>query len=73
MAKLHLLPQHKVIAILKKNGFKEVRVRKHITMKKKVNGRILTTWIPKHNEVTVFVIKYIVKQTGKPIDEFYEK
>ncbi len=50
MAKLHPLPQHKVIAILKKNGFKEARVRKHITMKKK-----------------------IAKQTGKSIDEFYEK
>jgi len=67
------LPQHKVITILKKNGFKKARVRKHITMKKKINGKVLTTWIPKHNEVTVFVIKYIARQTGKPIDEFYEK
>ena len=73
MAKPHPLPQHKVITILKKNGFKKARVRKHITMKKKINGKVLTTWIPKHNEVTVFVIKYIARQTGKPIDEFYEK
>ncbi|MCD6512518.1 MAG: hypothetical protein J7K61_02820 [Thermoplasmata archaeon] len=50
-----------------------MRVRKHITMKKKINGKILTTWVPKHNEITVFVIKYITKQTGKQIDEFYEK
>ena len=61
MAKLHPLPQRKVIAILKKNGFKEARVRKHITMKKKINGKILTTWIPKHKEIRVFVIKYIAK------------
>ncbi len=55
MVKLHPLPQRKVIAILKKNGFKEVRVRKHVTMKKKINGKILTTWVPKHKEITVFL------------------
>jgi hypothetical protein len=35
-----------VIEILRSNGFEEVRPSKHITFKKKVGGRVLTTWVP---------------------------
>jgi hypothetical protein len=31
---------------------------------------VLRTWVPDHNEVTVFVIQYIIKQTEKPRFEF---
>jgi predicted RNA binding protein YcfA (HicA-like mRNA interferase family) len=68
--KLRPLPQQKVIEILRSNGFKEVRSGKHITFKKKVDERILTTWVPHHREVTVFVIQYIIKQTEKERSEF---
>lgn len=72
MAKLRPLSQDKVIAILTSNGFREVRSRKHITFKKTdSNGKVWTTWVPKHKEVTLFVVKYILKQTGKPREEFY--
>lgn len=71
MGKLRPLPQKKVIQVLKNNGFKEIRAGKHITFKKKMdNGRVLTTWVPHHREVTVFVIQYIIKQTEKPRGEF---
>lgn len=70
MAKLRPLPQRKVIEILSSNGFQEVRSSKHITFKKKVGQRVLTTWVPHHKEVTVFVIQYIMKQTEKPRVEF---
>lgn len=30
----------------------------------------LTTWVPHHKEVTVFVIQYIIRQTEKPRSEF---
>lgn len=71
MGKLRPLPQKKVIEILKKNGFKEVRSGKHKTFKKIISdGRILTTWSPHHREVAVFVIQYIIKQTEKPRSEF---
>lgn len=71
MAKLRPLPQYKVIQILKKNGFQEVRSGKHITFKKITSdGKVLTTWVPHHKEVTVFVIKYIIRQTGKAREEF---
>ncbi len=71
MLKLRPLSQNKVIKILENNGFKRVRSRKHITFKKVVSEReVLTTWIPHHREITVFVISYIIKQTKKPKEEF---
>jgi predicted RNA binding protein YcfA (HicA-like mRNA interferase family) len=68
--KLRPLPQRKVIEILLSNGFEEVRSSKHTTFKKKVGNRVLTTWVPHHREVTVFVIGYIIRQTEKPRSEF---
>ena len=70
--KLSPLPQRKVIKILVNNGFKKARSGKHITFKRvNSDGKILTTWVPHHKEVTVFVIQYIISQTGKPRKEFY--
>ena len=70
MTKLRPLPQRKVIEILRSNCFEEVRSSKHITFKKKAGGRVLTTWVPHHREVTVFVIQYIIKQSEKERSEF---
>ena len=71
MGKLKPLPQKEVIEILKKNGFRATKLGKHITLKKvTANGRVLTTWVPHHREVTVFVIGYIIKQTEKSRSEF---
>ncbi|MDI6885066.1 MAG: type II toxin-antitoxin system HicA family toxin [archaeon] len=70
--KLRPLPQHEVIKILETNGFQRMRSRKHITFKKKdPDGRVWTTWVPKHKEVTVFVLKSIIRQSGKSREEFY--
>jgi len=70
--KLRPLPQHKVIKILEANEFHRVRSRKHITFKKEdSSGRVWTTWVPLHEEVTVFVLKSIIRQSGKSRDEFY--
>lgn len=70
--KLQPLLQREVIAVLENNGFKQVRSGKHITFKKTdASGKVLTTWVPHHKEVTVFVIGYIIKQTKKARDEFY--
>ena len=70
MAKLRPLPQRRVIEILRANGFEEVRSGKHITFKKQLGARVLTTWVPHHSEVTVFVIQYIIRQTEKDRSEF---
>jgi predicted RNA binding protein YcfA (HicA-like mRNA interferase family) len=71
MGKLKPLPQKRIINILQENGFRKIKSAKHITFKKTAaNGRILTTWIPHHREITVFVIQYIIKQTEKPRKEF---
>ncbi len=69
--KLRPLPQRKVIKVLEKNGFKQVRAGKHLTFKKISGGKVLTTWVPHHREVTLFVLKYIIKQTGKKRSEFF--
>ena len=70
MGKLESLSKSKVVRILLNNGFKQVRSAKHITFKKSADGRVFTTWVPHHNQITVFVIQYIIKQTGKPREEF---
>lgn len=70
MGKLRPLSQNKVIKILEQNGFKLVRSGKHLTFKKSKDYKILTTFVPHHKEVTVFVIQYIIKQTEKPRQEF---
>lgn len=71
MTKLRMLPQRKIIDILKNNGFNQVRSGKHITFKKtEATGNILTTWVPHHKEISIFVIGYIIKQTRKPREEF---
>jgi len=45
----------------------------HIAFKKKdFNGRVWTTWVPKHKEVTVFVLKSIIRQSGKSREEFID-
>ncbi len=72
MAGLLQLSRRKVEGILKDNGFKKVRSSKHTTYKKQLSKKkVLTTWVPHHTTVTVFVIKHIIKQTGKPREEFY--
>lgn len=68
--RLRPLPQRKVIKILERNGFQRVRSGKHITFKKIRDGRILTTWVPHHKMVTIFVLNYIIKQTEKQREEF---
>ncbi len=71
MSKLRPLKQRKVINILLKNGFKEARRGKHITFKKYLpDGEVLTTWVPYHSEISVFVLQYIIKQTKKSKEEF---
>ena len=71
MGKLRQLAQRKVIQVLKNNGFEENRSGKHITFKKEdPSGKILTTWVPHHKEVSIFVLKYIIKQTNKSKEEF---
>ncbi|MDE1856972.1 MAG: type II toxin-antitoxin system HicA family toxin [Candidatus Micrarchaeota archaeon] len=63
--------QREVIRILEANGFSLARSASHMTFKKTTkDGRVLTTWVPHHREVSVFVISYIIKQTEKPRKEF---
>ncbi len=72
MKRLKVSPQRKVIRTIEKNRFKKVRTRKHTTFKKTdPSGNVLTTWVPLHKEVTVLVLRYIIKQTRKPTEEFY--
>ncbi len=72
MGKLKPIKTDKVIKVLEKHGFEKIRSRKHTTFKKvSESGEVLTTWVPHGNEVTIFVLQYIIKQTGIPREEFY--
>lgn len=63
--------QKEVIAILESNGFHLARSASHMTFKKtKTDGSVLTTWVPHHREVTVYVIQHIIRQTEKDRKEF---
>jgi len=71
MGKLRILSQNKVIKILEHNGFRKTRSGKHMTFKKKIKGgKVLTTWVSHHREITIFVIQYIIKQAEKSRSEF---
>ena len=73
MGKLGPLNTAEVIRVLEKHGFKEVRSRKHTTFKKFLpSGKVLTTWVPHGNKVSVFVLQYIIKQTEISREEFTE-
>ncbi len=70
--RLRPLDQRRVIEILKNNGFYLARSESHLTYKRSLpDGTVLTTWVPHHKEVSLFVIKLIIKQTQKPREEFY--
>ena len=72
IVKLRPLEQNKIIRILEKNGFTRVREGKHITFKKADSkGKVWTTFVPHHKEVTIFVLQYIIRQTGKCREEFF--
>lgn len=74
MSKSRPLTQQKVIRVLKKNGFEKVRVKLHITFKKKIDGKTLTTFVPKkHKEISAGVVLSIIKNTGIPREEFFGK
>lgn len=69
IGKLRPLPQRKVIEVLGKNGFKQVKVRKHITFKKvDADGKVWTTWVPLHYIPTTYVNAHA---EGAPF-EFYD-
>jgi hypothetical protein len=73
MVRVKPLRRKFVVSVLENNGFRQFRSRKHITLKKYLeSGEVLTTWIPHHEEISVFVINnYIVKQAQKPKEEFW--
>jgi hypothetical protein len=48
-----------------------VRSESHMTFKKfEKDGTVLTTWVPHHREVSVFVIQHIIRQSGIDRSEF---
>ena len=57
--------------VLERNGFGRARSGKHITFKKvDAGGKVWTPWVPHHREVTIFVLRYMARQTGKSREEF---
>lgn len=73
MPKLVPLPRYKVMKILKDNGFAVTREggRHTVLEKQDSNGRWWATFVPRHNKISIGVVQEIIKQTGKPREEFY--
>lgn len=73
MAKLKPLERRKIMKILESNGFAITREGGRHTVVEKLdsNGKWWTTFVPRHNEVSIGVVQEIIKQTGKPREEFY--
>ncbi|PIV46725.1 hypothetical protein COS21_03755 [bacterium (Candidatus Gribaldobacteria) CG02_land_8_20_14_3_00_41_15] len=72
MGKLKSLKQKAVVKILESNGFARTKAGKHLTFKKKLtDGRVLTTWVPHHQMVSVFVIGYIEMVAKLFLLQFY--
>ena len=62
MAKLRSQSKRDILEILHSNGFEEAGGTRHIK---------LTTYVSRGSkEIPVQIIKYIIKQTGKPREEF---
>ena len=74
MPQLRPKPSRDIIRILEKNGFKILFDPKgsHARFGKITdNGYHATTVQINRREIPVFVLLKIIRQTGKPIDEFY--
>jgi len=67
------LQRHKVMKILKNNGFGITREggRHTVIERQDKNGIWLTTFVPRHNEISIGVVQEIIRQTGKDREEFY--
>jgi len=64
------LPRRVVLEILKSHGFESVRWKgDHEQFKKKGEESRFTT-VPNYQEIDVYLIKWIIKQTGIPREEF---
>ena len=72
MAKLRSQSKRDILEILHSNGFEEAGGTRHIKLKKTLaDGTVLTTYVSRGSkEIPVQIIKYIIKQTGKPREEF---
>ncbi|MBU0953281.1 MAG: type II toxin-antitoxin system HicA family toxin [Nanoarchaeota archaeon] len=72
--KIRPLPRDRVIRILKKNGYVQVKHVKgrHLKMKKYDGGKCMATTMVSHCPTIVpHAIRCIIRQTGKPEHEFY--
>jgi len=62
---MRTLSGREVCAILKKNGFEQVRQRgSHIIMQKLVPGSTITVPVPDHKEIRIGTLMSIIRQSG---------
>lgn len=72
--KIHPLPRKQVISILESNGFQNVKVVKgrHMKFRKQTDTETLTTMVSHRPEIQPTTIRFIIKQSKKPEEEFYQ-
>ena len=71
MGRLRRLSGKECCAILRNNGFEEIRSEgSHIVMQKKLDGSTLTIPVPNHRELKIGTLASIVRQSQLPRAEF---
>ena len=69
--KIPALSGKKLISILKKFGFKEVRQKgSHLRMEKSINGKKIKITIPLHKELKKKTLSTILKYAEISVEEF---
>lgn len=74
MGKIHTLPRDKVRRTLKRNGFVSIKGRgPHMKFKKyDENGKCIATTLVSHcPQIIPRSIRCIIRQSGKPEEDFY--
>lgn len=71
MARLARLSGREVIAILRRNGFQQVRQRgSHVVMQKQEAASTVTVIVPDHPEIRIGTLQSIIRQSHLPRDLF---
>lgn len=73
LIRLRSLPRKKVLAVLNNNGYKIERegARHTILYKRDETEKVVgVTLVGRHNEIILPEIQWIMRQTGKPREEF---
>ncbi|HKM82490.1 MAG TPA: type II toxin-antitoxin system HicA family toxin [Candidatus Acidoferrum sp.] len=73
MPKLPSVSGERVIRVLKRVGFVELRQKgSHVSLEKRTGDKVFKTVVPIHSELAKGTLSDILKQSGLTLEEFLE-